>query len=139
MPPPPRPNYPQNHDLHNQGRPDTASTASTSRHISGTSSTTTANTGSENWEAYGDDDDDGVPEPESDVSDAYYARLRAAKEKGKRFAPDEEGGKYGGMEYGSVVRQGKKLKGTVVEVDGEGVGHKMVEGSDAGWTDEDCY
>jgi len=139
MPPPPRPTYPQNHDQHNQGRPDTASTASTSRHISGTSSTTTANTGSENWEAYGDDDDDGVAEPESDVSAAYHARLRAAKEKGKRVAPDEEGGKYGGMEYGSVVRQGKKLKGTVVEVDGEGVWHRLVEGSDAGWTDEDCY
>ena len=69
-----------------------------SRQISTTSTSTTAASGSENWETF-----DDASEPEVDLSKAYYASLRATKT-GKRFEP--EGGytpPRGGL--------GKKLKG----------------------------
>ena len=52
------------------------------RQISATSTITTAASGSENWETF-----DDASEPEVDVSDAYYAKLRAAKSI-KRFTLD---------------------------------------------------
>jgi protein regulator of cytokinesis 1 len=69
--------------------------------------------------------------------DAYYAKLRAAR--GKRFTPD---GGYASPRGG----QGKKLKGirgvdagseTLMEAGGGQL--VRVEGSDAGWTDEDAF
>lgn len=44
------------------------------RQISNTSNTSTVVTGSENWETYDDNS-----EPEEDLSDAYFAKLRAAR------------------------------------------------------------
>jgi protein regulator of cytokinesis 1 len=103
-----------------------------SRQISATSSTTNTVSGSENWETY-----DDASEPEPDAMDAYYAKLRAAR--GKRFTPD---GGYASPRGG----QGKKLKGirgvdagseTLMEAGGGQL--VRVEGSDAGWTDEDAF
>ena len=103
-----------------------------SRQISTTSTTTTAASGSENWETF-----DDASEPEVDATETYYAKLRAAKT-GKRFTP--EGGHmspYGGP--------GKKFKGaygvelhpqTVVE---EESGRRLVTGSESAWTDEDAF
>ena len=105
-----------------------------SRQISETSTTNTGASGSENWETY---DDNSEPEPEADSSDAYYARLRAAR--GKRFTPE------GGSGY---MPQGKKMKGirgvggTVVEEQYPGGQHGRVDGSDAAWTeatDEEAF
>ena len=103
-----------------------------SRQISTTSSATNTVSGSENWETY----DDGS-EPEADASEAYYAKLRAAR--GKRFTPDSG---YAGPRAG----QGKKSKGIrgpeshpMAQMEGEGGRMIAVSGSDAGWTDEDAF
>jgi len=109
-----------------------------SRQISATSVTTanTAVSGSENWETY---DDASDPEPEPDASEAYYAKMRAAR--GKRWTPED------GYTSPNGGHAGKKLRGLGM---GRGVGMEMVvmgeedslrriEGSEAGWTDEDAY
>ncbi|CRG83704.1 Anaphase spindle elongation protein 1 [Talaromyces islandicus] len=87
-------------------------------------STVQTASGSENWETY-----DDASEPETDASEVYYAKLRAAH--GKRFAPDEQ----------NVIQMGKKMKGIrsvgsderIIEHNGQFV---RIEGSDGGWTDE---
>ena len=102
-----------------------------SRQISTTSNSTTAASGSENWETF-----DDASEPEVDLSEAYYAKLRTTKT-GKRFEP--EGG-YTPPRSGL----GKKLKGvygagslsqTLVEESGR----RLVAGSESAWTDEDAF
>ena len=103
-----------------------------SRQISGTSTSTTVASGSENWETF-----DDASEPEVDASEAYYAKLRAAKA-AKRFNPD---GGYTPPHGGP----GKKFKGlygaenhsqaVIQERNGRGV----PSGSEAGWTDEDAF
>ncbi|KAL9128938.1 MAG: hypothetical protein Q9217_002492 [Psora testacea] len=106
--------------------------AADSRQISSTS-TTTAASGSENWETF-----DDASEPEADASYAYYAKLRAAKT-GKRFTPEggytpprgSPGKKFKGM-YGTANHHPP----TVLE---EGGGqHRMVTGSESAWTDDDA-
>ncbi|KAL8837510.1 MAG: hypothetical protein Q9170_002503 [Blastenia crenularia] len=102
-----------------------------SRQISTTSSSTTAASGSENWETF-----DDASEPEVDASEAYYTKLRAAKT-GKRFPPEGgytpprggPGKKFRGM-YGTGIRTE-----TVIE---DAAGRHLPAGSDAGWTDEDA-
>lgn len=102
-----------------------------SRQISTTSTSTTAASGSENWETF-----DDASEPEVDLSEAYYAKLRAAKT-GKRFEP--EGG-YGPPRGGP----GKKVKGAL----GAGISiqnaveegqRRLVTGSESAWTDENAF
>ena len=125
-----------------------------SRQISATSSATNTMSGSENWETY-----DDVSEPERDASEAYYAKLRAARE--KRFTPDCStptitGGGGGGGPRGPVGRNspGRKVKGIrplppdmhggnnatkSIIMEGEGGRLIVVSGSEAGWTDEDAF
>ncbi|KAF6231828.1 hypothetical protein HO173_009911 [Letharia columbiana] len=101
-----------------------------SRQISTTSTSTTAASGSENWETF-----DDASEPEVDLSEAYYAKLRAAKT-GKRFEP--EGG------Y-TPPRPGKKVKSVYgTGINGQNVieeesGRRLVTGSESAWTDEDAF
>lgn len=98
------------------------------RQISGTSHSSTNISGSENWETY---DDNSEPEP--DASDAYYAKLRAAR--GKRVEPDN------GLRPNSS--QAKRVRGMPPPptpyapqgVDQEG--HRIISGSE--WTDEDMF
>ena len=98
-----------------------------SRQISTTSTSMTGASGSENWETF-----DDASEPEVDTSDAYYAKLRAAKG-GKRFTPE-----------GGYTPPGKKFKAlygagsqpTVIEEEG---GRRLVTGSESAWTDEDAF
>lgn len=104
-----------------------------SRQISTTSTSTTAASGSENWETF-----DDASEPEVDASEGYYAKLRAAKT-GKRFEPEGgytpprggPGKKFRGM-YGA----GGNHQQTVVEEEG---GRRLVTGSESAWTDEDAF
>ncbi|KAI0202249.1 microtubule associated protein-domain-containing protein [Astrocystis sublimbata] len=92
------------------------------------SNTSTAISGSENWETY---DDNSEPEP--DASDAYYAKLRAAR--GKRFTPEDgytnaqntQAKRFRGIPSG--------MQGTHETVDAEG--NRIISGSE--WTDEDVY
>ena len=101
-----------------------------SRQISTTSTSTTAASGSENWETF-----DDASEPEVDLTDACYGKLRAAKT-GKRFEP--EGG------YGPPRGDpGKRLKslydaGIIGQAVGEN-GRRLVTGSESAWTDEDAF
>lgn len=102
-----------------------------SRQISTTSTVTTTASGSANWETF-----DDASEPEVDVSDAYYAKLRAAKT--KRFTPEGEHTPPRGM-------PGKKFKGMYgaggrsQAVINEENGRPVLGGSEAGWTDEDAF
>lgn len=104
-----------------------------SRQISGTSTSNTVVSGSENWETF-----DDASEPEVDTSEAYYAKLRAAKA-AKRYTPEggytpphgAAGKKFKGL-YGAVGNNSQAL------VQG-GTGRVVPSGSEAGWTDEDAF
>lgn len=102
------------------------------RQVSTTSYTSTAISGSENWETY---DDNSEPEP--DACDAYYAKLRAAR--GKRMTPEQG--------HRPTSSQAKRIRG-IPPVQGAcggaggGVivdqgGNRVVSGSE--WTDEDAF
>ncbi|KAF2466101.1 uncharacterized protein BDR25DRAFT_294175 [Lindgomyces ingoldianus] len=106
------------------------------RQISQTSSTGTGATmqsGSENWETFSEQSE----EPDRD---ADYYNYRAAAARNKRFTPD------GGHPSPRGVH-GKKLRSIRGVPDGgdlmmEAEGGRMVrvvEGSEAGWTDEDAF
>ncbi|KAK4123858.1 hypothetical protein N657DRAFT_573495 [Parathielavia appendiculata] len=92
------------------------------------SNTSTVVTGSENWETYDDNS-----EPEEDLSDAYFAKLRAARA-GKRVTPETG---YTRPHAGQIKRNRglAPAQGGQVMVDHEG--NRIVSGSE--WTDEDAY
>ncbi|KAH7140644.1 microtubule associated protein-domain-containing protein [Dactylonectria macrodidyma] len=98
------------------------------RQISGTSLSSTNISGSENWETYDDNS-----EPEMDASDAYYAKLQAAR--GKRFTPEQG--------HRPTSSQSKRMRGIPpsasyggpVMIDQDG--NRIISGSE--WTDEDAY
>ncbi|KAI5867940.1 microtubule associated protein-domain-containing protein [Durotheca rogersii] len=93
------------------------------------SNTSTAVSGSENWETY----DDGS-EPEADVSDTYYAKVRAARSNMKRFSPEDAFARPR-----ADAAAAKRLRGIppnpAYAADAEG--NRVVSGSE--WTDEDAY
>jgi Ase1/PRC1/MAP65 family protein len=102
----------------------------TPRQISNTSLATTTVSGSENWETY-----DDVSEPEQDASEAYYAKLRAAR--GKRDNPYDGYASQQGIQL-------KKQKGipplahaghALLDKDG----NRIPSGSESNWTDEDAF
>jgi protein regulator of cytokinesis 1 len=103
--------------------------APTSRQISNTSSATTTISGSENWETY-----DDVSEPEQDATEAYYAKLRAAR--GKRDIPYED---YAPQQSGQMkkLRGIPPIHGGQILVDAQG--NRIASGSEANWTDEDAF
>jgi protein regulator of cytokinesis 1 len=119
------------------------------RHVSGTSTQGSTNiSGSENWETY---DDNSEPEP--DASEAYYAKLRAAR--GKRMEPESGhenvmrlgggGSGPGGSAPGAGNSQSKRVKGIPPMMNGYGGPSVMVDQesgrivSGSEWTDEDAY
>jgi protein regulator of cytokinesis 1 len=111
-------------------------TEPSSRQMSATSAatTTTAVSGSENWETY-----DDASEPEVDASEAYYAKLRAAR--GKRDMNEFNTGGYGtvGQQSGSLKKQKGIPPGHVAHVFVDAEGNRVVSGSEANWTDEDAF
>ena len=115
-------NYPMAPPSHNY------SSAPSSRQISNTSAATTTSTS--NWESYPSEE-----EEEADMTDAYHAKLRAART--KRATPDSGYAPPGG--------QTKKMKGVppyghdarIVMTDAHG--NRIVSGSEANWTDEDAF
>ena len=131
--------------------PPTRQTSNTSTASSSLSSVPGSQiSGSENWETYSSASSAG--EPETDVRDtaAYYARLRAQQgglaaahqqqqqQQGKRAAPDGGWNSPGRM----AAPAGKRVRGLMDPslhpryVSAEG---GQVEGSEAGWTDEDAF
>ncbi|CAK7198355.1 Microtubule bundling protein [Sporothrix eucalyptigena] len=104
------------------------------RHISNTSTTVS---GSENWETY-----DDYSEPEPDASEAYYAKMRAAR--GKRMTPDIVSN-YAANGRPASSMANKRQRGipppastpyaghVLVDTDG----NRIVSGSE--WTDEDAF
>lgn len=108
-----------------------------SRQISTTSSGLNTVSGSENWETY-----DDASEPEPDASEAYYAKLRAAR--GKRFTPEVLGYTAAAAATRAVpIKKTKGIRGAgnhpTTLIEGEGGRMIAVSGSDAGWTDEDAF
>ncbi|EHK17646.1 uncharacterized protein TRIVIDRAFT_43222 [Trichoderma virens Gv29-8] len=94
------------------------------RHISSTSTSSTVVTGSENWETYDDNS-----EPEEDLTDAYFAKLRAAR--GKRAEPEQG--------HRPTSSTAKRTRGVPAAYDAAPVmvdqdGNRIVSGSE--WTDE---
>jgi protein regulator of cytokinesis 1 len=123
--------YPREYPMAPPSRPQ-------SRQISGQSASSNNSypsqvSGSENWETY---DDASEAEPEVDATDAYYAKLRTQASRGKR--PTPEGG---WVPQGGVA--GKKPRGLMghggMSMVVEGGDGQTVEGSEAGWTDEDGF
>lgn len=92
------------------------------------SNTSTVVTGSENWETYDDNS-----EPEEDLSDAYFAQLRAARASGKRVTP-EAAPQYGQqqMKRPRGLPPAQQIGVGQVVVDHEG--NRIVSGSE--WTDD---
>ena len=155
MPPPLQQNRPQNyrevqaaaHRSDNNHHHQQYVPAADSRQISTTSTSTTVASGSENWETF---DDASEPEAEAGEEQHYYAGVRAGKTS-KRVMPDggytpplrgSPGKKFKGM-YGIAghaqaagVEEGRKDQGGG---GGGGGSHRMVTGSDSGWTDEDGF
>ncbi|KAL7626346.1 Microtubule bundling protein [Parahypoxylon ruwenzoriense] len=88
------------------------------------SNTSTVVTGSENWETYDDNS-----EPEVDVSDTYYAKVRAAR--GKRFTPEDP--------YANGIKRHRGIPPAVHAGHGtvDPEGNRIISGSE--WTDEDAY
>ena len=96
-----------------------------SRQPSTTSTTTGTNvSGSENWETY-----DDASEPEHDASEAYYAKLRAAR--GKRATPE------GGYTPPGRPAMGKKIRGMIGGAERAVAEERVI--SDSAWTDEDAF
>ncbi|KAI1143620.1 microtubule associated protein-domain-containing protein [Hypoxylon sp. FL0543] len=93
------------------------------------SNTSTVVSGSENWETY---DDNSEPEP--DASDAYYAKVRAARN--KRFTPDD-GFPRPGTSQGAKRHRGipPAMHAGRIMIDADG--NRVISGSE--WTDEDAY
>lgn len=84
--------------------------------------------GNENWETY-----DDTSEPEADASEAYYAKLRAAR--CKRNEPD-----YGSRPQSTMAKRMKGIpppKGYTGPVMIDEMGNRVVSGSE--WTDEDMF
>ena len=128
---PPPASYHDHHLLHrNESFAQSApySSAPPTRHISTTSSATTNISGSENWETYSE-----VSEPEPDASDAYYAKLRAAR--GKRFTPDDA------YPRGNTIKKQKGIPpyGHAGHAYTDTDGNRIVSGSETNWTDEDAF
>ena len=105
--------------------------AADSRQISSTSTATNTASGSENWETF-----DDASEAEADASNAYYAKLKAAR--GKHFPP--EGGytppRVGPSKKTKVNNGGRGPVEMLIEAEN---GRLVPAGSDAGWTDEDGF
>lgn len=97
------------------------------RQISGESMASTNISGSENWETY-----DDTSEPEVDVSDAYYARLKAART--KRFSPEQtRPASSQSKRIRGIPPQGSYNGPVMIDQDG----NRIISGSE--WTDEDAY
>lgn len=92
------------------------------------SSTSTIVTGSENWETYDDNS-----EPEEDLSDAYFARLRAARA-GKRDSSETE---YARPQANQMKRLRSVPSGHAGQVMVDHEGNRIASGSE--WTDEDAF
>ncbi|KAI1131502.1 microtubule associated protein-domain-containing protein [Nemania abortiva] len=93
-----------------------------------TSNTSTTISGSENWETYDDNS-----EPEADASDAYYAKVRAAR--GKRFSPEDGYGNAPTSQAKRIRGLPPAMHGSHVTIDAEG--NRIISGSE--WTDEDAF
>jgi protein regulator of cytokinesis 1 len=101
--------------------------AAPTRFVSSTSTTSTVVTGSENWETYDDNSED-----EPDASDAYYAKLRAAR--GKRVEPEQ-----GHRPTSSTAKRTRGVPAAyappvMIDEDGNRI---VSRGSE--WTDEDGF
>lgn len=98
------------------------------RVVSGTSTIVSGVSGSENWETY-----DDTSEPEEDISDTYYAKVRQAPS--KRFTPEDP---YSQLQ----ANQTKRIRGLPPAMHaGPGIvdaeGNRTISGSE--WADDDPY
>ncbi|TGO25989.1 hypothetical protein BPAE_0068g00230 [Botrytis paeoniae] len=112
---------------------------SSSRQLSTTSSSANTGSGSENWETYGDVSE---TEPEEDLNEDYFAKLRAAR--ANRYTPDDEAPPFRGsatINSSMMKKKGYPLyKGPAGQVlSNDRLCTRIVSGSEANWTDEDAF
>ena len=131
MPPPPRPNYPRQHSNTDN---DSVSSASMSRQLSANSSVagstgtshTNATSSSENWETFGEsDDEDATPAPRQ----PHWAASQKRGHQGMEAAYGR-----GGLNAAQAYASKKMRMGEQVAVDGEG---RVVRECSDGWTDDE--
>lgn len=123
------------HSMRSGYTPQYAPAPAGSRQISQTSSTGTGATmqsGSENWETFSERSDDA---PEHDV-DFYKYRQAAARN--KRFTPDGGHAASPRGVHGKKLRSVRTVEGDYMMEEG-GQMVRVVEGSEAGWTDDGDY
>lgn len=87
--------------------------------------------GSENWETFSEQSE----EPERDL-DLYKYRQQAARN--KRFTPDGGHASPRGVQ-GKKIRSIRGVDGDMMMESDSGRMVRVVEGSEAGWTDEDAF
>jgi len=114
--------------------PPPSLSSSSSRQISQTSSTGTGATmqsGSENWETFSEQSDDP---PENDIDFHQYRQRQM-----KRYTP--EGGHAASPRgvQGKKIRSIRNVDGGELMVENDGRLVRVVEGSEAGWTDDGDY
>jgi len=119
-----------------QERPAYSSYSQAPAPIRQISNTSTVVSGSENWETYDDNS-----EPEVDASDAYFAKVRAARMAGARVTPEAANGYARSHHHSNSVGSNKHRglppsshAGRVMTMDNEG---NRVSTSE--WTDEDAF
>lgn len=164
MPPPPRPIFPhqkshaqhynpqsQYYDSHRDAASTVSGSSANSRQISANSSVaghsiassqTTAASGSENWETFEDsecEDELEYAEPPQRMWAAGSKRLLDPRQGGYGCGAQHGGGEYANTNGKRLKKDGAAFE-TIVENDNDGDNRRvpsLVEGSDAGWTDED--
>ncbi|KAF1921412.1 microtubule associated protein-domain-containing protein [Ampelomyces quisqualis] len=114
--------------------PPPSLSSSSSRQISQTSSTGTGATmqsGSENWETFSEQSDDP---PENDVDFHGYRQRQM-----KRYTP--EGGHAASPRgvQGKKIRSIRNVEGGELMIENDGRLVRVIEGSEAGWTDDGDY
>ena len=146
MPPPPRPAYPR----HDSATGESITSSNMSRQLSANSSVagsiatnnTNATSSSENWETFGESDDEDDEEATPGPRQPNHWAAHGAGAKRTHMAGMEaaygRGGLNAAQAYASKkVKMGRTNQAQGMVVEGEGAGHRIVEGSDGGWTDED--
>ncbi|KAL5114133.1 Microtubule bundling protein [Pleosporales sp. CAS-2024a] len=114
--------------------PPPSLSSSSSRQISQSSSTGTGGTmqsGSENWETFSEQSDDA---PENDVDFDRYRQRQM-----KRYTP--EGGHAASPRgvHGKKIRSIRNVEGGELMIENDGHLVRVIEGSEAGWTDDGDY
>ena len=92
--------------------------------------------GSENWETFSEQSED--PERDVDFNSYRQALDRQTMARNKRFTPEGGHGSPRGAQ-GKKIRNIRGIDGAPMTEGDSGQMVRVVDGSEAGWTDEDAF